>query len=118
MRRQRQWILQQVNEIIVQKSAIEMYSTHNERKSVAADRFISTLKNKSYKYTPSLSKNVYIDKLDDIVTTINYHRQIKMKPVDVKQSIYMTLVKKLMRKVLNLKMMILLMYKISLYKYQ
>ena len=46
---------------------IEMYSTHNEGKSVIAERFIRTLKNKIYKYMTSLSKNVYIDKLDDIV---------------------------------------------------
>ena len=45
-----------------------MYSTHNERKSVAADRFIRTLMNKIYKYMTSTAKNVYIDKLDKIVT--------------------------------------------------
>ena len=39
----------------------EMYSTHNERKSVVAERFIRTLKNKNYKYMTSISKNVYID---------------------------------------------------------
>ena len=44
-----------------------MYSTHNEGKSVVAERFIRTLKNKIYKYMTSISKNVYIDKLDDIV---------------------------------------------------
>ena len=46
---------------------IEMYSVHNEGKSVVAERFIRTLKNKTYKYMTSISKNVYIDKLDDIV---------------------------------------------------
>ena len=45
-----------------------MYSTHNERKSVAAARFIRTLMNKIYKYMTSIAKNVYIDKLDKIVT--------------------------------------------------
>ena len=45
---------------------IEMYSIHNEGKSVVAERFIRTLKNKIYKYMTSISKNVYIDKLDDI----------------------------------------------------
>ena len=61
-----------------------MYSTHNEGKSVAAERFIRTLKNKIYKYMTSISKNVYIDKLDDIVDEYNntYHRTIKMKPTD------------------------------------
>ena len=42
-----------------------MYSIHNEGKSVVAERFIRTLKNKIYKYMTSVSKNVYIDKLDD-----------------------------------------------------
>ena len=46
---------------------IEMYSTHNKEKSVVAERFIRTLKTKIYKYMTSISKNVYIDKLDDIV---------------------------------------------------
>ena len=54
---------------------IEMYSTNNERKSVIAERFIRLLKNKIYKYMTSVSKNVYIDKLDDIVRKYNnaYH---------------------------------------------
>ena len=69
---------------------IEMYSTHNEGKSVVAQRFIRTLKNKIYKYMTSISKNVYIDKLGDIVNKYNntYHRTIKMKPVDVKLNTY------------------------------
>ena len=45
---------------------IEIYSTNNEEKQVAAERFIRTLKTKSYKYMTGISKNVYIDKLDDI----------------------------------------------------
>ena len=38
----------------------------------------------------SVSKNVYIDKLDDILNKYNntYHRTIKIKPVDVKNNIY------------------------------
>ena len=65
-----------------------MYSIHNEGKSVAAERFIRTLKTKIYKYMTSISKNVYIDKLDDIVNEYNntYHRTIKMKLVDVKDN--------------------------------
>ena len=65
-----------------------MYSTHNERKSVVADRFIRTIKNKIYKYMTSISKNVYIDKLDDIVNKCNnkYYRTIKIKPIDVKDN--------------------------------
>ena len=43
-----------------EKNDIEMYSTHTEGKSVAAERFIRTLKNKIYKYTTSVSKNVDI----------------------------------------------------------
>ena len=67
-----------------------MYSIHNEGKSVVAERFIRTLKTKIYKYMTSMSKNVYIDKLDDIVDEYNntYHRTIKMKPVDVKDNTY------------------------------
>ena len=52
-----------------------MYSTHNEGKSVVAERFIRTLEGKNYKYMTSTSKNVYIDKLDNIVDEYNntYH---------------------------------------------
>ena len=67
-----------------------MYSIHNEGKSVVAERFIRTLKNKIYKYMTSISKNVYIDRLDDIVNEYNNtnHRTIKMKPIDVKDNTY------------------------------
>ena len=67
-----------------------MYSTHNEGKCVVAERFIRTLKNKIYKYMTLVSKNVYIDKLDDMVNKYNntYHSTGKMKPVDVKSSTY------------------------------
>ena len=67
-----------------------MYSTHNEGKSVIARRFIRTLKNKIYKYMTSISKIVYIDKLDDIFDKYNntYHRTTKMKLFDVKPSTY------------------------------
>ena len=69
---------------------IIMYSTHSEGKSVVAERFIRTLKSKIYKYTTSISKKVYIDKLDDIVDEYNntYHTAIKMKPTDVKDNTY------------------------------
>ena len=69
---------------------IVMYSTHNEGKSVVAERFIRTLKSKIYKYMTSISKNVYIDRLDDIVDEYNntYHTTIKMKPIDVKDNTY------------------------------
>ena len=67
-----------------------MYSTHNKGKSVVAERFIRTTKNKIYKHMTSISKNVYIDKLDDIVHKYNNkeHRAIKMNPIDVKEKIY------------------------------
>ena len=67
-----------------------MYSTHNEGKYVIAKRFIRTLKNKICKYMTSISKNVYIGKLDDIVNKYNntYHITVTMKPVYVKSSIY------------------------------
>ena len=67
-----------------------MYSIHNEGKSVAAERFIRTLKTKVYKYMTSVSKNIYIDKVDDIVGEYKntYHRTIKTKPVDVKDNTY------------------------------
>ena len=50
---------------------IEMYSIHNEGKFVVAERFIRTLKTKIYKYLTLVSKNVCIDKLDDIVGEYN-----------------------------------------------
>ena len=62
---------------------IEMYSVHNKGKTVVTERFIRALKTKIYKYMTSVSKNVYIDKLDNIVNEYNntYHRTIKMKLV-------------------------------------
>ena len=67
---------------------IEMYSIHNEGKSVVAERIIRTLKNEIYKYMTSVSKNVYIDKLANIANEYNntYHRTIKMKPGDVEDN--------------------------------
>ena len=74
----------------LEKNTTEMYSTHNEGKSVVAERFIRTLKNKIYKYLTSISKNVYIDKLDDIVNRYNttYYSTVKMKHANVKSSTY------------------------------
>ena len=62
-----------------------MYSTFNEGKSVIAERFIRTLKNKIYKHMTAISKNIYVDVLDDIVNKYNntVHRTIKMKLIDV-----------------------------------
>ena len=78
---------------MARKNSIELYSTHSKGNSVAAERFIRTLKKIIYKYMTPISKDVYIDKLDDIVNKYNntYHRAIKMKPFDVKSSIYIDL---------------------------
>ena len=74
----------------LQDNDIIMYSTNNEGKSVVAERFVRTLKNKIYKYMTSISKNVYIDKLNAIVNKYNntYHTTITMKPIDVKDNTY------------------------------
>ena len=67
-----------------------MHSVYNEEKPIIAERLIRTLKNNIYKYMTSISKNVYIDELDNIVKKYNntYHRKIKMKPVDVMSNTY------------------------------
>ena len=85
-----------------------MYSIHNEGKSVVAERCIRTLKNKIYKNMTAISKNVYINKLDDIVNEYNntYHRTIKMKPVYVKDNTYIDLEKEVNNKDPNLKLVI------------
>ena len=75
-----------VNFIIVflkkwlKENHIEMYSTHNEGKSVVAERFIRTLKNKIFKHVIAVSKNVYFGVLDDTVSKYNktFDRTIKM----------------------------------------
>ena len=69
---------------------IEMYSTYNEGKSVVAERFIRTLKNKIFKHMTAVSKNVYFDVLDNIVNKYNntVHRTIKMKPIEVTSDSY------------------------------
>ena len=81
-----------------------MCSIHNERKSVVPERFIRIVNTKIYKYMTSIPKNVYTNKLDNIVNKYNntYHRTIKMNPVDVKQACILTLIKKIIKKVLNL----------------
>ena len=64
---------------------INMHSTYNEGKSVVAERFIRTLKNKLYKHMMATGKNVYYDVLDDVVNKYNNtkHSTIKMKPIDI-----------------------------------
>ena len=70
---------------------------HNEVKSVVAKRFIRTLKNKIYKCMTWVSKNVYIDELDDIVNEYNNtsNRRTKMKPVDAKYNTYINFKKEI-----------------------
>ena len=65
-----------------------MYSTYNEGKSVVAERFIRTLKNKLYKHMTATGKNVYCAVLDDVVSKYNNtkHSTIKMKPIDAKNN--------------------------------
>ena len=93
----------------LQDNDIIMYTTHNVGKSAVAERFIRTLKNKIYKYMISISKNVYIDKLHDIVNEYNntYHKTIKLKPIDVKDNTYINIEKEFNNKILNLKLVIM-----------
>ena len=83
----------------------EMYSIHNEEKSVVAEKVFRTLKTKIYKYMTSVLKNVYIDKLDDIVDKYNniYDRTIKMKAVNVKDNTYINFKKEVNDKDLKFK---------------
>ena len=88
-----------------------MYSTLDDGKSVGAEWFIRNLKNKFCQHISSVSKNVYIDKLDDIVNKYNnaYHSTIKMKPLDANPTIYiyiyiLTFIVKILKKNLNLKL--------------
>ena len=78
-----------------------MHSTNNEGKSMVAERFIRTLKSKIYKYMTSISKSVYIDKLNVILNKYNntYHTTIKMKPIDVKDNTYINTDKEINYKV-------------------
>ena len=93
----------------LQNNDIVMYSTHNKGKSVVVEGIIRTLKNKIYKYMTSISENVYIDKLDDIVNKYDdtYHRTIKMKPIDDKTIHIQIFIKKSMIKSLNFKLAIM-----------
>ena len=105
-----------------------MYSAHNKGKTAIAERFIRTSKNKIVKYMTSVSrfirtskykiakymtsvsKDFCIVKLDDIVNKYNNtnYIRIKMRPVDVKSAHILNLVKKLVIKSRNLKLVILL----------
>ena len=88
---------------------IEMYSTFNEGKSVVAERFIRTLKNKIFKHMTAISKNVYFDVLDDIVNKYNntIYRTIKMKPIKVTDDSFAEYNEESNKKILNLKLVIM-----------
>ena len=82
-----------------------MYSTYSEGKSVIAERFIRTLKNKIYKHMIAVSKNVYFDVLDDILNKYNntQHATIKMPPIKLNLILMLNTILVLMLKMLNLK---------------
>ena len=88
---------------------IEMYSAYNEGKSVVAERFTRTLKNKFFKYMAAISKNIYFDTLEDIVDKYNntVHRTIKMKHIEVMSDYYTEYNEDSNKKVLNLKLVIM-----------
>ena len=101
----------------LEKNDIKIYSMHSEGKTVIADRFIRTLKNKIYKHITSISKNVYIDKLNDIVNKYNNtdHKTIKMKTTDVKWSTHIESNKDINNKDLKFKVGVIV--RIWKYKY-
>ena len=74
----------------MKKNNIEVYSTYTEGKSVVAERFIRTLKNKIFKHMTAISKNICFDVLNDIVNKYNntVNKTIKMKPIDVTNDFY------------------------------
>ena len=63
---------------------------HIMKKNLLPLKDFKTLKNKSYNYMISISKNVYIDKLDDKVNKCSntYHSTIKMMLVNVECGTY------------------------------
>ena len=93
----------------LQVNNIKIYSTHNEGKSVVVERFIRTLKNKIYKYMTSISKNVYIDKIKEIVNKYNntYHNIIKMNPVTFKDYTYVEFGRESNKKIVNFTLVIM-----------
>ena len=72
----------------LQGNPAKMYLALNEGKFVVAERFIRTVKKKNWKYINSISKNIYIDKLDDTINKYSniYHITIKIKPIDITSS--------------------------------
>ena len=94
-----------------------MGSTYNEGKSVVAERFIRTSKNKLFKHMTAISKTIYFDVLDDIVNKHNstVHRAIKMKPIEVMDDYYAEYNENSIelhsnKKILNLKLVTMLQF--------
>ena len=87
-----------------------MYSTYTEGKSVLAERFIRTMKNKIFEHTTAVLRNVYFDVLADIVNKYNntVHRSIKKKPITLHLIFMLNTMKILIKKILNLKLAIML----------
>ena len=81
----------------LEKNDIEIYSAHNERKSVLLKDPLGPYKIKFILYITSISKNVFIDKLDDRVNKYKYtyHSTIKMKSIDIKQNTYIQSIKEI-----------------------
>ena len=69
---------------------MKMQSMQNEKKSVVAKKFIRTLKTKIYRHMTAVSRNVYFNLLDDIISKYNntYHNSIKMNSIDVESNFY------------------------------
>ena len=88
---------------------IEMYSTYNERKYVVAEIFIRTLKNKTFKHMTAISKNIYVDVLDNIVNKYNntVPKTMKMKPIEVTDDSFAEYNKESNKNILNLRLVIM-----------
>ena len=87
---------------------IEMYSTFNEGKSVVAERFIRTLKNKIFKHMTTISRNVYFDVLDDIANKYNstFIELLKRNLLRLRVILMLNTTKILIKKILKLKLVI------------
>ena len=88
---------------------IEIYLTYNKGKSVVTERFIKTLKNIIFKHMIAISKNIYIDALEDIVNKYNntIHRTIKTKPIKDTDDCYAEYHENPNKKILNSKLVIM-----------
>ena len=94
----------------LKRNNIKIYSTYNEGKSVVAERFIRTLKNKIFKDMTAIQQNIYFDVLNDIVNKDKntVHKTIKMKPIEVTDNYYAESDEHPNKKILNLKLVTVL----------